>query len=144
MAYELQESIGYLVRSVTRALRSHFDRRLREEGVAVTSDQWAILVSLRQQDGQCQRRLGYITMLEKTAVSRLIDDMEQKELVLRVPDQLDKRQKLVYLTRRGRMQYQAMLPLVEETLCEAERGIPARRMQECKEVLRLVFANLHG
>lgn len=144
MAYSLEESMGYWVRCVTRAIRARFNQNLHKAGFDLSSEQWAVLVTLWHKDGQTQKYLGEITMLDKTNITRLIDGLEARNLVIRVPDQIDRRQKLIYLTRAGRDMYHQLVPLVEKTLAEAQHGIEPQRLQTCKEVLRQIAGNLTG
>ena len=142
MPYVLHESIGYLVRSVTRALRARFNRNLEQAGLDVTSDQWAVLVTLQYGDGRSQSELGDVVMQDKTAVTRMIDDLERRGLVLRVPDGADRRRRLIYLTAPGRAMVQRLLPVVEATLSAVAEGVPDADMQVCKAVLRRILGNL--
>ena len=142
MPYVLSESIGYLVRGVTRALRARFNRNLEAAGLEITSDQWAILVTLQHGDGRSQTDLGYVVMQDKTAVTRMVDDLEARGLVVRIPDGADRRRRLIYLTRPGRHVYQRLLPVVEMTLAEAQQDVDDADMATCKQVLRQVMANL--
>lgn len=142
--YRLEESIGYQVRRVTRALRRRLDHNLGAAGIDATSDQWAILVNLAERDGQSQQRLGYIAIRDKASITRLLDEMEKRSLVVRVPGQEDRREKLIHLTRKGRELYQAMLGPVQQTLREAQAGIAREQLDICKQVLKRMGANLEG
>lgn len=142
MTYSLENSIGYLVRSVTRALRTKFNKNLQDAGFDITSDHWAVLVTLWNREAQTQKFLGYITMRDKANITRLVDALERRNLVVRIPDEVDRRQNLIHLTPAGREMYQQLLPLVEETLAEAEQNIAEEHLIICKDVLRDIYNNL--
>jgi len=97
MPYSLENSVGYLVRSVTRALLSRFNENLLSAGFDITSDHWAIIATLWNRDAQTQKFLGYITMRDKANITRLVDALEKRNLEVRIPDEEDRRQNLITL-----------------------------------------------
>ncbi len=76
------------------------------------------------------------------SVTRLIDGLEKRNLVVRTPDKVDRRQKFIYLTNKGKEFQQELLHIVEKTLDEAQQNIPAHDMAICKKVLCRVYENL--
>ncbi len=142
MTYVLEDSIGYWVRCVTRSIRARFNHNLMQAGIEVTSDQWAVLVTLYHKGGQSQKYLGYITMMDKTAITRLIDALEQQEILMRQQNPEDRRENLIFLTNKGKGLYRKMVPIAEKTLEEAAIGIPETQMAACKDTLQKIFRNL--
>ena len=144
MSFRLEESLGYLVRSTMRALQVRFNQNLSDAGFVTNADEWAILVTLHHNDGQSQQFLGYITHRDKASVTRLVDHLEKRRLVHRVLDPLDRRQKLVHLTADGQQHYREVVPVVEKTLREAQKGIDPMYIKICKNVLGDVLKNVSG
>ena len=135
MSFRLEESLGYLVRSTMRALQVRFNQNLSDAGFVTNADEWAI---------QSQQFLGYITHRDKASVTRLVDHLEKRQLVHRVLDPLDRRQKLVHLTADGQQHYREVVPVVEKTLREAQKGIDPMYIKICKNVLGDVLKNVSG
>jgi DNA-binding MarR family transcriptional regulator len=140
--FKLEESLGYLVRTVTRALRARFNENLVKAGHEINFDEWSIIVTLWENDGQSQQYLGCVTLRDKASIKRLIDNLENRNLVLRIPDKTDRRQKLIYLTPGGKRLYQKLMPVVKETLTGAEQGIEPEHLATCREVLGKIIRNL--
>jgi DNA-binding MarR family transcriptional regulator len=137
-----EESLGGLIgqagRSMMRALQGQF----KALSLDITVDQWIVLMHLWEEDGQNQATLGETAGHHKTTVTRAIDSLERQNMVLRVPDKSDRRNKLIYLTHLGReMQASLMQPaiLVHE---EAVSDIDEADLATCKAVLAKIFQNL--
>ena len=100
--YILEESLGYAMGRATRTLTTLVNFNFTKAGYEVTCEQWSVLVNLGKKNGQRQQELASLTCKDKTTITRLIDNMEKHNLVVRLPDKNDKRQKLIYLTKKGR------------------------------------------
>ena len=140
--YRLEDSIGYLVRRLARALHTHLNTAFARAGCDVNAEHWAILATLGDRAGQCQQYLAYVTCRDKTNITRLLDDMERRNLLVRVPDQQDRRQKLIYLTNAGKALYRNLLPVVQATLAEAQKDIDPDELVVLRRVLNQMYQNL--
>ena len=141
--YNLEESLGYVIGRAGRAMANRLNQNFEKAGYDVTCEQWAVLMSLWHKNGQSQKELASITCKDKTSITRLLDGLEKKNLVVRTPGKNDARQKLIYLTNQGKAFQQELLKLVKQTLAEAQKGIAARDLKICKGVLRQVARNLN-
>lgn len=139
--FNLSDAIGYLVGRTSRALGIRLNRVLGNHGYEITLDHWIIMSSSYFEHGKAQHEFVTLTGRDKTAITRLIDDMETKNLVVRVPDQLDRRTKRVHLTQKGKELHHELLPLVLRVNEDAEKGIDQEEMRICKKVLRQLFEN---
>jgi len=140
--YNLEASLGYLVGRAQRALVNRLNRNFAEAGHDVTAEQWAMLLHLWQQDGQGQQQLADCACKDKTGVTRLIDGLEKRNLVLRVADQNDRRNNLIYLTNKGKTLQKELIAVAQQTLAEAQQEISSAQLKSCKNVLRQIYQNL--
>lgn len=137
-----EESLGGLMGQAGKAMSRALIERFRQTGIDISLDQWIVLMHLWQEDGQNQARLGETAGHSKTTVTRAIDSMEKKSLVLRIPDQNDRRNKLIYLTHQGKDMQRSLMPSALRVQREAEAGISPEDLEVCKGVLRKIFQNL--
>ena len=75
---------------------------LQEEST-ITIAQFLILSYLCTCDNISHNTLCVLTSKDKPSISRLIDKLESKKYVQRIPDAIDKRKKLIILTKDGRI-----------------------------------------
>lgn len=140
--YNLEESLGYIIGRAGRAMANRLNHNFEKAGHNVTCEQWAILMNLWQKNGQSQKELASVACKDKTSITRLLNGLEKKNLVLRISDKKDARQKFIYLTDKGKELQKKLLELVRKTLLEAQVGIKAQDLKVCKDVLRHVAKNL--
>lgn len=136
------ESIGRLVSVAERAVTRRLQRHFREAGYSITVEQWRVLFYLWIEDGQTQKFLSEKVARDKTSISRLINGLERKNLVVRIVDASNKRNNQIYLTHLGKSLKEKLIPMSYETVEQAQDGIPQDKIALCKEVLHQLIDNL--
>ena len=137
----IDSSIAYLVGRTSRSIIKRLTNKFSEAGIDVSYEQWSILVHLYRKDGQTQQELANIAVKDKAAITRLLNGLEKKNIVLRIPDRNDKRSKLVYMTHKAKAFRADLIAVVEELLEEAEQQISSEEMAQCKTTLNKIFSN---
>ena len=97
---------------------------------------------LWHRDGQRQQDLADFVHKDKTSITRSIDGMEKRDLVVRIPDRLDRRQKLIYLTDKGKRLREELMQVVQKTSLEAQQGIKSEHLDVFRDVLASIRENL--
>jgi len=142
VVYKLEESIGYNVRCFTKQLRNRILTNFREKGIKVTIEEWICLAFIFRYEDRNQNQLGDLLMQDKTAVTRLLDSMENKKQVKRLIDRRDKRNRIIKLTTEGKRQYNKLRPIVEQTIATAKMNISENDYNTTVETLRKMCINL--
>ena len=137
----IDSSIAYLVGRTSRAIMKRLTNKFSTAGFDVSYEQWSILVHLYRKDGQTQQELANIAVKDKAAITRLLNVLEKKNVVLRIPDRTDKRSKLVYLTHKAKEFKTDLIAIVEDLLKEAEQGIEPDDIIQCRATLNKIFTN---
>ena len=128
---------------VSLAINRKLMKNFREKGITITSEQWTILLFLWEKDGVTQQELCNATFRDKPSMTRLIDVMERQHLVVRISDKNDRRINLIYLTKDGRALEEVALPIANQTLMEALRGVKLEEVKFGQELLRKIFYNIN-
>ena len=126
---------------VSAAINRKLYRNFREEGMELTPEQWTVLLSLWEKDGVPQQELCNATFKDKPSMTRLIDNMERQNMVVRIASKEDRRTNLIHLTRFGRELEERAHRAAHRTLEEALEGVTAEELRVSQEVLRKVFSN---
>jgi len=101
-----------------------------------------ILLLLWQEDGRSPYLLADIIVKDRAAITRLIDGLEKRNLVVRIKDRNDSRQKQVYLTPKGKAMEKELIPLGLSNMEKAKQGISPEEIESCKTVLKKIYQNL--
>lgn len=100
MPRPLKRELMFQLVETARLLRTHVDQRARQNGT--TRAQWGVLARLRRQEGLNQAALAEQLEMQPISLARLIDRLEEQELVERRADPRDRRAYLMHLTPQGR------------------------------------------
>ena len=117
----MKESPFALIGDISRLARRAFDARAREIGV--TRPQWQVLVMLNRHEGVNQGGLAELLDVEPITVCRMVDRLQEADLVERRPDPADRRSWRLFLTGKAGALLAQLRPLVEQLEAEAFEGI---------------------
>ena len=101
-----------------------------------------VLGPIWELESASQKELGEICLKDKTSITRIIDALEEKNLVVRVEDQIDHRIKRVVLTNAGKQLFYDVLPIMEKTREEVRANISDNDIDIFKSVLSKILKNL--
>jgi len=136
-------NLGMLIRSAHDAMTQKFVQNVYDSGLNISMDQWMILGPIWQLESPSQKDLGEICLRDKPTITRIIDSLEDKSLVVRVSDQIDHRIKRVILTNAGKQLFYDVLPIMEKTREEVRGEIPEEEIEIFKKVLSKIIKNLN-
>mgnify|MGYP000132632729 CR=1 FL=1 len=134
--------VGFLLAKTHLLLKRQLNRAFAEAGHDVTVEQMGLLIFLWHKEGFSQRELVNKVKKVKSSIARLIDNMEKRNLVVRVADQSDKRNKLIYLTHKGKTLRNDLEIILNQQLAKAYKGIPEENIDILKNTLKCMFVNL--
>lgn len=134
------ESVGFLVRDLNRAIQRALQAKLAESGVAPGA--WYFLRVLWEEEGLTQRELASrVGMMEPTAVIAL-RGLERAGWITRTRNPGDRRKIHVTLTPSGRALRERLLPLAHAVNAEVCRGLSAEERATFLALLRRARGNL--
>jgi DNA-binding MarR family transcriptional regulator len=136
--YDLMEGVG----RVWLLLKRFGRKRISELDIGLTFDQMLVLFTLDKHEGLKIGDVAEMTDRDRTTTSRMITGLEKKNLVLRVPDREDNRQKLIYLTRSARDIMDGLEPLRKEFEISVFKGLSPEELKKTGEILNRVADNL--
>jgi DNA-binding MarR family transcriptional regulator len=136
------ELYSFITGKASTAIARCLQKKFNTAGLNLTIEQWSVLYQLWKEDGKSQQELCNATFRDKPSITRLVDNLEKLQLVKRIPADNDRRINLIFLTRQAQKLQEETMGLAEETLNEALEGVPADRIDVCKEVLKIVYDNL--
>ena len=95
----MNENLAAVLSDVSRLMRREFDARARDIGV--TRPQWQVLTVLRRNEGVNQGGLADLLEVEPITVCRMVDRLQEADLVERRADPADRRSWRLFLTSKA-------------------------------------------
>lgn len=134
---------GYLPYLLNRAgsrIATAFSEEVRPLGA--TLQIWRVLAALRERDGCRMGDLSATTSIEVSTLTRLVDGMEKKGLVVRRRDEADARAVTLYATPAGRRLTQRLVPIAERYETVAMAGFNTAEAEALKAALKRLYVNM--
>lgn len=134
------ETLAWEIGETSHALRRAFDRKAAEVGV--TRAQWRVLAHLGRGPGQRQVELAERMDIEPITLCRMIDRLEESELVERQRDPADRRAWRLFLTPKAEPLVERLHALADDLTAEAFAGLDRSTLDAVRAALARVRANV--
>ncbi|NOU93311.1 MarR family transcriptional regulator [Paenibacillus sp. LMG 31456] len=133
-------SIGFIISNTGRKLSQHLT--IRFQPYDITSEQWSVLSKLSEQDGISQRELSHRTEKDPTNVTRILDQLERKGWIRRVPNPEDRRSFLTYVTDSGRELNIILAPIEAQLIQEILTSLSEDEITLLRKIFTQINSNL--
>ena len=143
MKYNFNDSFGFIVVKAGRLIENKLKFNFDKENISVTPQQWSVLTTLWNEDGIPQQKLADSFSKDKTSMTRLLNNMEKNQLIVRMQDDKDKRNKKIFLTEKSKSLKLESIKIAEKTLLDALEGISHSDLKLSKNVLKRINENLN-
>ena len=139
---QTQEPLAILVDRVRRSLLLRLQNNFSKAGHDITGEQWMLLHLLWQEEGRSQQQLADKLGKNKASIVPMLDRLEKKNIIVRISDKSDGRQKLIYLTRQGKALEEELETLNNENLERSQMKISQEDLNKTRAVLQQMIHNL--
>lgn len=133
---------AHLTNIAGNKLHDGLSNLLEEGGYTLSKPQIRILLYLFQQDGLEQKHLRNLIKLSKISVVKIINKLEEENLVLRVPNENDLRNNRLYLTPLAKKMKEPLLDLIDLHKSTAFKDISSADLNIFKSVLKKMLSNM--
>jgi DNA-binding MarR family transcriptional regulator len=140
IAIGMEENLAAMLADTARLMRRSFDARARTIGV--TRPQWQVLSVLRRHEGINQGGLAEILEVEPITVCRMVDRLQDAELVERRPDPADRRSWRLHLTDKAQELLHTLRPMADEMVEQALDGVAEADRAALRGALDRIRQNL--
>jgi DNA-binding MarR family transcriptional regulator len=137
--YRITDYPMHYFAAIQRQNQRNLARALREVGISVPA--WRALSALCHKDGQTIGELAQLTVLDRSSLGRLLDDMARERLVEREPLPDDRRALLVSLSAKGRRTFEAARAVAQRHYREVFKGVTPEEFELLMRILRRIKAN---
>ena len=140
--YRARDSIGYLMKRVTAMMMDRIEASF--EGHGFTFTQWVVLMYLR--DGISITPAGICREMrhDSGALTRVIDQLEERGLITRHRSREDRRVVELELTRSGRETAEMLIPVTVNCLNNALDVFTLDEAHQLKSLLQRMFTHMES
>jgi DNA-binding MarR family transcriptional regulator len=129
-----------LLAQASQLISSEFHQVVRKNGVSVS--EWRVLATLSGVEPMSSSRVAQISVTKQPTLTRLLDRLEKKGQIERLPHSSDRRVTLVRITPAGRRKVARLIALAKEHELRVLEPFGLPNARELKQTLRRMI-DLH-
>lgn len=138
---DFENSIGPWLGKTVKILEYYLQERFDNHNLDLTKEQMIVLKRLHDKDGLSQNELAFLTLRNKSSLTRLLSKMEKKSYIFRKQCKEDKRINQVFLTDIGKQIFLKSKPAIKEMIDTMEQNISVSEKQQIIKTLKKIQHN---
>ncbi|MFT5791603.1 MAG: DNA-binding MarR family transcriptional regulator [Saprospiraceae bacterium] len=138
---DFENSIGPWLGKTVKIIEYYLQETFKKHDLDLTKEQMIVLKRLHDKDGLSQNKLAFLTLRNKSSLTRLLSKMEKKQYINRKQNKDDKRINLVYLTGLGKEVFKKTKPVIQEMITKMEQNISDSEKQQIIKTLKKIQLN---
>lgn len=139
---EIALELGRAMQEMRNKTRQSIQQRMKENNMNLSFEMLEVLSCLWRNDGINQQEIADITLKDKSSMTYLIDNLVKREMVKRVEDGNDRRNKLIYLSDQAKNLKEQLYPWATEVYAVATEDIDADDLTNCLNLINKMVGNL--
>jgi len=140
---DFENSIGPWLGKTVKIVDYFLQESLNKVDSNLTKEQMIVLKKLYNQDGLNQNELAFLTIRNKSSLTRLLTKMESKNYITRKQSKEDKRINRVYITLLGREIFQKTKPVMGALIKRMEKNISESEKHQIIKILKKIQLNFN-
>lgn len=139
-SFHLRDSVGYLIKRAQRLMHDRIESIFASQGI--TFQQWVVLMHLRDGLATTTAELSRETRHDSGAMTRLVDQLEERGFIERRRQDVDRRVIDLALTSSGRKMVESLIPLAVDTLNTALADLTRDEVRQLQDLLRRIITRV--
>ncbi len=139
----IENTLAPWLGKTNKMIENHIHDLFFEHNISLTKIQWVFLKNVQEKNGVPQQELAFLTGRDKTSLTRLVNTMEKKGLVARIPSKLDRRINNIHITKKGEVLFKETLPLMEQFVTSLQENISEEETAQTINVIKKIQENLN-
>lgn len=123
-------------KKITRIVNHHL------KPYQITTEQWVVLRTLKESNLISQKELSIRTDKDQATLTKILDLLEKREALKRVPNPSDRRSFLVEITPKGEDLVVNLTSYIEDIFKNIVTGIESEKLEAFQEVLGSMEKNI--
>ena len=141
---DFENSLGPWLGKTIKIVDYHLQEALSQNKIDLSKEQMIILKKLHDQDGLHQNDLAFLTLRDKSSLTRLLVKMEKKKYIFRKRCEEDKRANNVYLTNLGKEIFIKTRPVIRQILDTMQQNISKKEKIQMIDTLKKIQFNFNS
>ena len=136
-----EDCMSYSIGKTVQSIKNLIFREFKANNFNITPEQWAVMSYLHKEDGLYQKQIADFLFKDKPTVTRILDILEKRNLVIRISDEKDRRKFKIYLTQDGKDTVTKLVPIAKEVQLKIKENIKQEELETLKTILNKIYEN---
>lgn len=136
-----EDCMSYIIGKTTQSIKNIIFREFKANNFNITPEQWAVMSYLHKEDGLYQKQIADFLFKDKPTVTRILDILEKRNLIIRISDEKDRRKFKIYLTQDGKDTVTQLIPIAKEIQLKIKENIKPEEIETLKTILNKIYMN---
>ena len=139
-----ENSLGFVTTGFSHMARQYILRELQQQGLdyGMKIDELPIIARIVEHPGLPQAELNRLTYKDKVTVTRLLNALEHKQLIVRKVNEDDRRAKKIYLTSLGEQLLENLSPVVITMTEELFSAVPDEDIEITQRTMKVLYQKI--
>lgn len=140
-----EETVDYHIKSAWHAISRMYNQQAAEEGF--TTAIGFVLININSKEGTPATKIAPMIGLETRSLTRMLKTMEEKGLIYKKPDLVDKRSVRIFLTEEGKKKKEISVRTIMDFNEQVREVIPSSDLEtffSVFEKLQMVIDQVSG
>ncbi|MGI9546396.1 MAG: MarR family winged helix-turn-helix transcriptional regulator [Flavobacteriaceae bacterium] len=138
---DFDNSIAPWLGKTVKIVEYFLHEELIKRGLDLSKEQMIVLKKLHEQNGRNQNELAFLTLRNKSSLTRLLSKMEKKKYIIRRQSEEDRRVNHVFITELGREVYVKTRPVIQKLIATMEHNISEEEIDQMIRTLKKIQYN---
>jgi MarR family transcriptional regulator for hemolysin len=140
LQFDFEESVGYWIFATAHQLSCAMNAELQRHGI--TYRQWEVLAWISYEGELAQSELADRMGIEAPTLVGVLDRMERDGWIVRVPNETDRRKKLIRPTERVEPVWAQMVACGYAVRSKSTKGLTPAQLDSLREILATIRENI--
>lgn len=141
---DFENSIGPWLGKTVKIVDYYLQESFNRNELDLTKEQMIVLKKLHDQNGLNQNELAFLTLRNKSSLTRLLSKMENKKYITRKQGSDDKRINRVYITKFGKAIFSKTRPVINRLINRMEKNISKEEKNQIINILKKIQQNFNS
>lgn len=138
-----KRELGLRMADTFKSLGNQVAMAIRNEQIGLGMEQLIVMETLYNAEMMIQQELADKLGKDKSNILRIIDALEKKKCVVRIPDETDRRKKNLMLTKKGADLFVKALEIEVNTISGFLNGLTESELNELSDMIGKIRNNMN-
>ena len=142
MTHSDKKAYFFKIDSTIKRIRAFMQKNLMDANIDLTVDQWVVLDHILPNPGISQNELGAITFKDAPTITRILDILVKKNLIVRKMSEDDRRKFILELTDDGKALHKKAYNIIAKSRNKSWENLSDKDYEDLVRIMDTIYANV--